>query len=330
MDCLWNAVAGNHKSEARFLTVGGMDSLLSLLEVAPVLMRHQICGLISDLCENHRIVPYVKAWRSDRTMQSSTELLMHVFEDEEIRLQFDRPGGVIHNLWTPLRSHELRDPANPPASGVGASTGSGSSVSSSPAAFARLNKALQKSTTYRTEQNLRRAIESKDLRAKITGILGRLGFAWAADGLAASDRATLLMTQNYVAFRTGEAWSQVRASLRSKNVKPIAADSLLIETKLEDAFNTARVVKCEQMNLSEESAGLESKKEQAFFESILLQRDQMIRQEQIKRSAVAPKKKKVHSSAEGGEEDAPVEATGSIMSASITTTDMESRSIATN
>lgn len=105
VDCLWNSVAGNARSEARLLSTGGIDALLNLLEVCPILMRHQITGLLADLCENGRIVPYVKAWRSDRTMKTAVQLLMHLFEDEEVRLAFDRPDGVVTNLWEPLRKH---------------------------------------------------------------------------------------------------------------------------------------------------------------------------------------------------------------------------------
>ena len=81
----------------------------------------------------------------------------------------------------------------------------------------------------------------------------------------------------------------MRRELRNENVKPVAADAVLLESKLEDAFNTARVVKCKQMHLSEESVEDENRKEAAFFDSIYLQRDQEIRQEQIKRSALVPK-----------------------------------------
>ena len=116
-----------------------------------------------------------------------------------------------------------------------------------------------------------------------------VGFEFAAENLAANERSALLMAQYYVAFRAGENWAQVRSQLRNENVKPIAADAILLENKLEEVFNTSRHVKCQQMHLSEESVEDESRKEAAFFDTILLQRDQEIRQEQIKRSALVPK-----------------------------------------
>ena len=68
--CLWNAVVRNAKSEARFLSLGGIDELLNMLEVCPVLMRHQIVGVITDMCENKHIIPYVKV-RSARLTRTT-------------------------------------------------------------------------------------------------------------------------------------------------------------------------------------------------------------------------------------------------------------------
>lgn len=42
IDCVWCAVVGNRRSEARLLQCEGLDTLLDLLEVCPVFMRHQV------------------------------------------------------------------------------------------------------------------------------------------------------------------------------------------------------------------------------------------------------------------------------------------------
>lgn len=117
----------------------------------------------------------------------------------------------------------------------------------------------------------------------------RIGFEFAAEGLAAPERATLLMAQHYVQFRAGEAWVAVRRELLVDGVKPIAADSFLLESKIEDVFDAARRVECDQMALSSESRAEAKEKELAFFETVKMQRDQEIKMEQIKRSALVPK-----------------------------------------
>lgn len=42
VDCIWCAVVGNRRSEARLLQCEGLDTLLDLLEICPVFMRHQV------------------------------------------------------------------------------------------------------------------------------------------------------------------------------------------------------------------------------------------------------------------------------------------------
>ena len=42
IDCLWCAVVGNRRSEARLFQCEGLDTLLDLLELCPVFMRHQV------------------------------------------------------------------------------------------------------------------------------------------------------------------------------------------------------------------------------------------------------------------------------------------------
>ena len=123
----------------------------------------------------------------------------------------------------------------------------------------------------------------------LQAIVTCIGIEFAAEGLAAPERATLLMAQHYVQFRAGESWVAVRRELLLDGVKPIAADSFLLESKIEQVFDSARKVECQQMALANESRQEAKEKEEAFFETVKMQRDQEIKMEQIKRSALVPK-----------------------------------------
>eukprot|EP01041_Mallomonas_annulata_P000888 gene888-1723_t len=105
LDCLWNGVVGNRKNEARFAQVEGIDALLDVIEVAPLLIRVQALRLFGDLLNNHRLVTFALAWRSAKTMRSVGQLLAHAWMEEETRLGYERSNGVICNLWDPLDSH---------------------------------------------------------------------------------------------------------------------------------------------------------------------------------------------------------------------------------
>ena len=311
VDCLWNSVVGNRRSEARLLQAQGIDALLNMLEVCPLLMRHQVTGVIGDLCRNERILPYVKAWRSDRTMLSATQLLMRVWEDEEVRLRYERPDGVIQNLPQPLRKQQL-DATILASDGAGSAKGGakgalGSFAKRKGGAGAKGDAAggaagggakgggggaaggVVLSDAQKAEQRMRKAVDSQDLRSKITAVVGRVGFDWAAEGLGASERATLQMARHYNTFRAGEAWAEVRDTLRTEAIKPIAADQTLLDLRIGAALDTARQTQARQGELAAEREQEEEKKEAAYLATILLQRDQEIRQLIIKRNALVPK-----------------------------------------
>ena len=95
VDCIWNAVVGNRRSEARLLQVEGQDAILDLLELCPTLMRHQLAGVLTDLSRNKGCIPYLTAWRSDRSMVSAVQLLMRLWEEETKRTKVERADGVI-------------------------------------------------------------------------------------------------------------------------------------------------------------------------------------------------------------------------------------------
>lgn len=132
------------------------------------------------------------------------------------------------------------------------------------------------------------------LNPQVAAVLRHVGYGDAKHALAgaAGDRATLLMCEHYVAFRAGEAWGQVRRELRVEGTKPIAADSFLLESKLEACFNAARTVQGAQARLGTEFAAAAAGREDAFFDTVRQQRDQEARLAQIQRRAVQPKKKK--------------------------------------
>jgi hypothetical protein len=170
-------------------------------------MRHQVAGLVADLAESASVVPALQAWKSDRSLVGAVPLLLALFRDEEVRLGFDRPTGAITNLWAPLRRHAeaavaaqdgeaaaAAAAATAAAAGAvaaGADKESGGSPSAGAGgakkSFARLASALQQSASAQAERALKRAVETQDLRAKVTGGFAR-AFAVHAHFLCNMDR----------------------------------------------------------------------------------------------------------------------------------------------
>jgi hypothetical protein len=104
--CLNEGVIGNKKSEKIFAREEGIDALLNILEVTPHLMRIQILRFISDIIRNQKLLSFIFAWRSSKTMRNVVQLLTDVWIDEELRLNMSRHNGGIINIFNPLQIHE--------------------------------------------------------------------------------------------------------------------------------------------------------------------------------------------------------------------------------
>ncbi|GMI12631.1 hypothetical protein TrLO_g13021 [Triparma laevis f. longispina] len=312
VDCMWSSCVGNRRSEARLLQCEGQDALLDLLEICPRLMRNQIVGLLADLMLNAKCIPYLTAWRSDRSMVSAVSLLMRLWEEEEVRMKKERVDGVITNLWRPLGPHVAGAPVpkrpihyfnefgllGEDLDGDGIDDGLQTTQvdetmrQGTLVAFKKLENALAagaKRTGGNLEAKLKKSMSGEDMRGKIGGLIECIGWEQAKENLSAHEKLTLTMVQNHRIFVRAEEWMAVRDSLVCDSTKPILADALLIGSHLEEAFNVATSVSAEQGVLYEEKMQAIENEESNFFGSILLQRDQEIHQLQIKKKASMPK-----------------------------------------
>lgn len=83
LECLWNAVVGNRRSEARLSSARGIAVLLALIEVGPRLMLYQVCGILADLVLNPKLASFLANWNSTHTERSAAVLLCDMWQAEE-------------------------------------------------------------------------------------------------------------------------------------------------------------------------------------------------------------------------------------------------------
>ena len=106
LDCVQNGIVGSVENEIQFAQEEGVDAVLDLLEVSPVLLRIKVLRLLSGLLENPQLMAFGHAWRSNRTMRSAAQIICHCWLDEEIRLGVCRDRtGLLANIFDPLKSH---------------------------------------------------------------------------------------------------------------------------------------------------------------------------------------------------------------------------------
>ena len=115
----------------------------------------------------------------------------------------------------------------------------------------------------------------------LQAIVTCIGIEFAAEGLAAPERATS-MAQHYVQFRAGELrpCGEPRGRREAHRSGPF-----LLESKIEQVFDSARKVECQQMALANESRQEAKEKEEAFRDGEDAARPDQ--DEQIKRSALS-------------------------------------------
>jgi hypothetical protein len=293
VSAIWNVVIGNRKSEARLVDIEGVDALLDLLEVCPVVMRKQLLGVLADLCKNPKASRMFRAWKSDISMKGATSLLLELWEAEEKRNGVSRTDkGLLNNLDRPLdaaRAKQVNADSDEPTDAdqltgnappvTGPEGGGVEDDAEASPAFARLSQALQAARELDdSEQRLKDSVEATDMRCTIFSVLASVGFDEVEDGLAIHEHMTFACARQYPEFRKGQQWLDVKNELTGQDVTPISADFLLIESKVEEAFNIAMHTKCLQKGLLDSKVSADGNEEQAFFNSILLQKEQELQQ----------------------------------------------------
>lgn len=176
LDCLCRGVVGNAKNEYKLAQVEGIDALLDLLEVTEFLLRIKVLRLLSDLLQNQRLISYLSAWRSAKTMRSAAQIFCHCYIDEEARLNCSRENGVINNLWNPLGNHAWPPDITVPPPNFAANGGNES------LAVTRLTNAILASRNVNSNgmtDSVRDHVLQKDVRGIIVSILMLMGLLYA-------------------------------------------------------------------------------------------------------------------------------------------------------
>merc|ERR1711865_713285 len=213
--------------------------------MGPNVMRNQVLGVLADLCRNPKAAPFFRAWKSDISMKGAAQLLLNLWVDEEERLGVARNNnGLLNSLDRPLDADPLQM-QNAQGGGIDAGGDSASPAAPDAHPIARLKEALQAAKDMtESEMQLKAAVSQQDMRAKIYAVLASVGFDLIADELAIAEQMTFAVVERYPDFRQGQLWLDVKKELQDECVDPISADALLMESKLEQVFNTAMGTKC--------------------------------------------------------------------------------------
>jgi len=291
IDCVWCAVVGTRKNEARFIDAGGLFALLDVLEVAPLLLKRQIIGCLADLMQYRKAAKLFVQWNSQVTMKGALKILLELWQTEQDAVSSTGSNGVILDLNRPLNPIAQESPRDTHAR-VDSRGSDGSSLSGSQAS-GRLRQArsfantttkgignapagihrILHGTTSDTMQDPKKtafgsvALDRQDCRAKIYCVLNCIGFE-CQETLTIAERQQIELVKLYPEAAQLETWIRVQENLNRRGIKPISGDRKWIEDSIgERKSNTTQVQKVQQ-KLANERENEEQSNLDRFYDDI--------------------------------------------------------------
>lgn len=299
VDCVWCAIVGTKKNEVRFLDEGGLFALLDVLEVAPLLLKRQIIGCLSDLMRYRKAAKLFVQWNSQITMKGGLKILLELWQSEQTAAVSTGKDGVIRDLARPLNPQDwIIDPGDTQSreNNVSMQCASECSMQSSRASlkirsarqFADAagastltnnprgilpthgNMAVYNATKAATSAKPafgKSLIEHQDSRCKIYAALKCIGFE-CQETLTVAEKQQMELVQLYPAAVELETWIQVQQNLEAMGVKPIVADMRWMEDSIAERRDLAESVQNVQRNLAIELKEDEMLSLQRFYDDI--------------------------------------------------------------
>lgn len=219
---------------------------MEFIEACDDIQKKLSLTCLSQLVENPKTVPYFDDWNSIRTMRNSTQLLVKLYEDEEIKCKVEYKEGVLQNTERPLNpiivdiektkkqllikedskdEIEVTDVKPITSPNLAASKGPGNNRLDTIKGFSKLKDALNANETVSevgAEAYLIRMLREKtkkfDLRGIIFSILYRTGFD--RNELQPSEKQRIEMINIYPQLRIGEIWTDIKEELEAMVIRP--------------------------------------------------------------------------------------------------------------
>jgi len=282
VECIWSAVVGTKKNELRFLDAGGLFALLDVLEIAPLLLKRQIIGCLADLMQYRKAAKLFVQWNSQVTMKGALKILLELWQSEQEATQSTTPDGVIRDLDRPLNPPKLEMascdgdlPARPGTSSSASSVASGKlrramnfSASAADGSSRALSKSMFPAGRPSCDGDVANPVtERQDCRAKIYSILKCVGFE-CQEALNIAERQQMELVKLYPQCVELETWICVQESLRSRGVKPVAADRKWLADSIQERKEQTAWVQRVQQDLADQRHQEEKASLERFYDDI--------------------------------------------------------------
>jgi hypothetical protein len=108
---------------------------------------------------------------------------------------------------------------------------------------------------------------SENMRAKIYGLFCKLGFS-DLSGISNEDQLTLCIIENYLDFKLGEVFKEIKTELRMDGIEPIPPDQEALDTILRAADDRVLTVNMNQQLMANTFKQQEYLQEKEFYYQI--------------------------------------------------------------
>lgn len=251
LDAVWAAVVPDRKSQAMFLVEGGLDTLLSMLERSAKGYRPVLLSMVADILENPKSHEFFFEWESDADQRNACRLLVGLWRDEDAARGMSA-DGVLANAVRPLAGLQSRTTWLP----------------SEEVAYGSLSASRRQELEVVSS-----GVQGDAMLCKIYAVFALVGFDAVRSQLDARDQAVLAFIEQFVKFKQGEVWMDMKEEFGAAGMKPTETDVERLESGIESAQELARRLQEAQEALVNSHMDVARQAEASMFESMRAQRE---------------------------------------------------------
>ena len=277
---IWVCIAGSPKNANAFIDDhDGMIHLLDLMEVAPIDMKRQLLGCITDLLTwSSRAVSSFYQWSSTVKLTGGVKQLLDLWAFEQMRAGAVGNYGIVKSPQYPIHPRVLSDDSFTSQSSENSQGGQRvfdasfyvslelpSKEKSQPLVFthekvrSELSESLKASSV---DQLLPESVRlSGDCRPLVYAAFKALNFN-IPEALSIEDQNHLELIKSFVDCMQLEIWQDIKNSIDNENMQPIADDVRWINSSISELMTkTTEIFESQQarskLKEKEEIAGLQ-------------------------------------------------------------------------
>lgn len=279
---LAQVVIGDASREFQFVSRGGCERLLDLMEQGPSILAGQIIGSLTDLAKNPFAKNNLLAWRSHKSSQTAVQLILDVIAKELCGSK----NGMNNNQSL---EQTLREPFEKFLEAVYRNSKelaveTEEKTARKPQGYpAKLRGALERSKSISPKGEQQALNNVNDLCIAVYVLLDVLGFEKVQEEHKLSFKHLKILTilSGYKSLVLGHVWRQIKEDLEADGLNPIEPDQALLDEQLEKAVEECEEIYCQLDEVDVKEYKEMQEQDRQFYRKILKRKGQELEAKQL-------------------------------------------------